>query len=62
MKVEVAFGQDLEEGFSIEIDLIKLFVCLIVNVAVCETEVRRKWYPFAIIRPWGIFYFLMLTP
>jgi hypothetical protein len=42
VEIEVAFWQDLEEGLSVEVDLVELVICLIVDVAVCKTEFRGK--------------------
>jgi hypothetical protein len=42
VEIEVAFWQDLEEGLSVEVDLVESVICLIVDVAVCKTEVRGK--------------------
>lgn len=38
MEIKVGFGQYLEERLSVEIDLFELFVCLVIDVAVGETE------------------------
>lgn len=38
VEIEVAFGYDLEERFSIEVDVFILLVGLVVDVGICETE------------------------
>lgn len=38
MEIKVGLGQYLEERLSVKIDLFKLLVCLVIDVAVGETE------------------------
>jgi len=50
MQIKVAFGYDLEERFSIKIDVFILLIGLIVDIWICETEWLNA-YPLEMMRP-----------
>ena len=37
MHVEVASGEDLEEGLRVEVDFVKALIFLIINIGICES-------------------------
>lgn len=42
MKIEVAFGKNLEKRFSVEVNFVKSLIGLIVNVAISKTKMINK--------------------
>lgn len=42
MHVEVAPGQQLEEGLSIEVDLLEVLIFLVINVGICESMLGQE--------------------
>ena len=38
MEIEVAFGDDLEEGLSVEIDFVVVIIGLVVDIRVGESK------------------------
>lgn len=51
MQIKIAFRKYLEQRLSVEVDFIKIFICLIIDVTIGKTDFRIKKYPLAMIRP-----------
>ena len=54
MDVEAGLRHDLEERLSVEVDVVKVGVLLVVDVGVCETSLRRA-YALEMIRPFDFY-------
>jgi hypothetical protein len=61
VEVEVALRKYLEEGLTIEIDLVVFFVVLVVYVWIGKAKYNRK-YPLEMMRPFASLSRIVLTP
>ena len=61
MEIEVAFGDNLEEGLSVEIDFVVVMIGLVVDTGVGESEWEWR-YPLDMISPFIYLPGTVLTP
>jgi hypothetical protein len=61
MEIEVAFRNDLEERFSVEVDFVVVAIGLIVDIRIGESRSKER-YPLEMIRPFISLSRIVLTP